>query len=937
MAESAQETEIQMAVTDYLKKLSRVADNWKQSLSIPRLFIRLAVIFGALISLKAIGWFNSSRYLFENYWRGNTPPITAANYVFFAGFALLVGALIWILARNYDHEPLRKHRFLNGLISLSALVFIFSSFHEADTSHLQAVCRGTLAVSDLGSYYSLNFFFRPPYLAVWMAVYAISYWLLMRQQLERFGLRLTAIFGGAYILLCLEQLLNFRNELLLLDIIGSFCLINLWRKASLKLRLGLLPLMLMATGYFAWFSYEKTLAALPKEFLFVFVTTFVLFGSSAWVARRVKVDVGWSWCVLFGGLTFLLLLNAFYPMAGNLRKAIYFSLTLPRYFLGEILTVGALLVLGHAYLRKWPKGNLLWLDVASVVIILASLIDLRLVQIMGARLDWDMVSLGLGEGVKIIWRLAQPYLTTALVALTGLVGGYALLVWGGQKAMARKQARASLNRNWGFQTFALLILLALMGRFSLKSDKVVGGTLETFAWTVPVKTWLGMGVMNSDQFHQQIGLLKMVPSSVTSDAELMPSTPKDLNVVFVLLESTYNKYLSLFNGHEETQPLLSQYRERMELFPNFYSSFAGSINARFACYSGLYPVGDYKQFTNRRIPVKTLFEILHEHGWENSVFYSSHFDYTGFRGFLSARHISGMYDADTMPGERKSDPVSWGLREEETLTAMQEYLRQQAKSSARFFMSYIPAAPHYPYDGTPECFKKFPDAAYGDFTPRYLNDLLYMDWVVSSILDELKATGLLDKTLVVITGDHGEMLGENGGPIGHGWRLTPELANVPLIILDPTRPEPAINYTVGSQVDLLPTILDKLGIPLPENQMYQGVSLYSSAAARERTIYLNSYSQYAVIQGKRMSFGERGNPSSILQYSITNSGARSEYVELHDSKGALGNMTLFDDFQGNFLKHYDHYRSLLIKERTSELAASEAHHLSQVDKPMSHP
>ncbi|MFO1512696.1 MAG: sulfatase-like hydrolase/transferase [Verrucomicrobiota bacterium] len=59
-----------------------------------------------------------------------------------------------------------------------------------------------------------------------------------------------------------------------------------------------------------------------------------------------------------------------------------------------------------------------------------------------------------------------------------------------------------------------------------------------------------------------------------------------------------------------------------------------------------------------------------------------------------------------------------------------------------------------------------------------MNELLYMDWIIASLLDELKETGLLEKTLVVITSDPGEMLGENGGPMGHGWRVTPQLANV---------------------------------------------------------------------------------------------------------------------------------------------------------------
>src|SRR5947208_7858083 len=97
-----------------------------------------------------------------------------------------------------------------------------------------------------------------------------------------------------------------------------------------------------------------------------------------------------------------------------------------------------------------------------------------------------------------------------------------------------------------------------------------------------------------------------------------------------------------------------------------------------------------------------------------------------------------------------------------------------------------------------------------------------MDWVLASLVDQLKESGLLDKTLVVITDDHGEMLGGEDGPIGHGWLLTPELANAPLIIMDPANVGYRINKAVGSQVDLLPTLCDRLRIPLPATELYQG-------------------------------------------------------------------------------------------------------------------
>ena len=160
---------------------------------------------------------------------------------------------------------------------------------------------------------------------------------------------------------------------------------------------------------------------------------------------------------------------------------------------------------------------------------------------------------------------------------------------------------------------------------------------------------------------------------------------------------------------------------------------------------------------------------------------------------------------------------------------------------------------------------------------------------------------------MVITGDHGEMLGAGGGPIGHGWKLTPELANVPLIIMDPLKRGTAINETVGSQVDLLPTILDKLGIPVPRDQLYQGVSLYSPQAQEERMIYLNSFSQYAILQGRKLIFGDRKTQRGQTVFTIQNEGARALFIKSEELPTMPVAISSFDAFQENLLRNYQNY------------------------------
>src|SRR5579859_232899 len=289
------------------------------------------------------------------------------------------------------------------------------------------------------------------------------------------------------------------------------------------------------------------------------------------------------------------------------------------------------------------------------------------------------------------------------------------------------------------------------------------------------------------------------------------------------------------------------------------------------------------------------------------MFYSSFFDYTGFRDFLKNRGLDEMYDADTMPGQRGTQRVEWGLLEEETLGAIRSQLQKYAESHRRFCLTYVPAAPHNPYDKIPKRFRKYQMKEVGDFTPVYLNELLYMDWVLSSIVDQLKESGLLENTLVVITNDHGEMLGgKDDGHIGHGWAMTPELANTPLIIMDPANPGYRINKTVGTQVDFLPTILDRLNIPLPPHQLYEGHSLDAPAGQRELLGYANSYKQFAIIDGDKVLLGDResNNPAGAASrgavFTISNDGPKTVFTETPESTDApdrVAAITRFDKFQ----------------------------------------
>jgi arylsulfatase A-like enzyme len=124
------------------------------------------------------------------------------------------------------------------------------------------------------------------------------------------------------------------------------------------------------------------------------------------------------------------------------------------------------------------------------------------------------------------------------------------------------------------------------------------------------------------------------------------------------------------------------------------------------------------------------------------------------------------------------------------------------------------------------------DAEWQDFGDIYDGDLYYIDRILESLVGELERRGLLDETIVVITADHGEHLGEHR-MIDHQLSLYEPLLRVPLIIRVPEGlPEPGRAGELVQTVDLYPTLVDLAGLEgLPEGRV-QGESLAGTGGGR---------------------------------------------------------------------------------------------------------
>jgi arylsulfatase A-like enzyme/predicted Zn-dependent protease len=163
-----------------------------------------------------------------------------------------------------------------------------------------------------------------------------------------------------------------------------------------------------------------------------------------------------------------------------------------------------------------------------------------------------------------------------------------------------------------------------------------------------------------------------------------------------------------------------------------------------------------------------------------------------------------------------------------------EALRWLAEDGERPFFAWVHLYdPHAPYAPAPEFAALYPATPSG----AYDAEIAATDAQLGRLLDALAAQGRLDRTVVAVLADHGEMLGEHR-EVTHGFFVYDAAVRIPLVVAGPRVPTAAVAHQVRI-VDVMPTLLELLGTPAPP--AVQGASLL--AVARGGAPPLLAYSE----------------------------------------------------------------------------------------------
>jgi arylsulfatase A-like enzyme/Flp pilus assembly protein TadD len=291
------------------------------------------------------------------------------------------------------------------------------------------------------------------------------------------------------------------------------------------------------------------------------------------------------------------------------------------------------------------------------------------------------------------------------------------------------------------------------------------------------------------------------------------SAGSDVNLLLITLDTTRADRLGAYGFNRGTTPHIDRLAEDSVVFEHATSAVPLTFPSHTTIFTGEYPtrhgIRDNGGFF-LDASATTMAEVLKGAGYATGGFigawvlesrwglaqgfdkYSDQFD-------LSKYKVISLGTVQKTGEEVVNDAISW----------LDTVKQKKFFGWVHLYDAHTPYEPPEPYAS------QFPNQP-------YLGEIAYADAQVGRLLDWLKTNGLDQKTVVIVTADHGESLGDHGEAT-HAYFVYDSTMHVPLIVKTPWN-DKGRNASMVSSADIFPTVLDLLGLA-PVTGPIDGTSL----------------------------------------------------------------------------------------------------------------
>jgi arylsulfatase A-like enzyme len=288
----------------------------------------------------------------------------------------------------------------------------------------------------------------------------------------------------------------------------------------------------------------------------------------------------------------------------------------------------------------------------------------------------------------------------------------------------------------------------------------------------------------------------------------------DLNILFIMIDTLRADRLGSYGHPRDTSPTMDRLAGSGIRFDRHLAQSSWTKASMASLWTSLHPPRAGITRFDHVLPeeAESAAERLRDAGFRTIGLYRNGWVAPTF-GFEQG------FEVYSRPALRKPNPsvraenptIGVVGTDEDTIAAAIEFLRLNRRAEQPWFLYlHLMDVHEYLYDEESAIFG-------GRYIDKYDSSIRWTDGTIETLLAYLTEWELDDDTLIVLVSDHGEAFRERGLE-GHARAVYRETTEVPLILSFPFRLEPGAVVTTRTQnVDVWPTLLDLLGLEVPED------------------------------------------------------------------------------------------------------------------------
>jgi membrane-anchored protein YejM (alkaline phosphatase superfamily) len=338
-------------------------------------------------------------------------------------------------------------------------------------------------------------------------------------------------------------------------------------------------------------------------------------------------------------------------------------------------------------------------------------------------------------------------------------------------------------------------------------------------------------------------LARLAENRSPSSAKFLPAKSNHpWNIIFFVMESVGTRYIfNTEDDHTLPMPFLHKISKEGWFLKKHYTTSNVSTKAIFSLFSGLYDFFNRETFgTLAEAKVPAIYNWLGE-GYDRFLVTPSSISWYFPTRFIKNSGLREIHSYENLKFRMKEEFHSLGhyiARDE--IQTVDFFIQRLCKAREPFLGIYISFAAHFPYFDYGEEYRIMQED--GRLISRYYNNLNLLDHMIKRIVEHLKGQGLLERTILVILGDHGQAFGQHHPNNFMHYRYSyNENLETPAIFYQPTLFKPKTFEFSTSHVDILPTLLDAIRVPYSATA-FDGESLFHDHL-RQRSIYFYGYEE----------------------------------------------------------------------------------------------